>query len=286
MEVGKPDITADQISENFVDLEKVIREKKPGLAKLLPGFLIRFLKRIIHEKDVNDIIYRNRDKFGLEFVDRLIAEFKTTNVVIGLENIPKEGRYILVANHPLGGLDGVALMSVAGKVRKDIIFPVNDLLMNLPNLKQLFAPINKHGSNKENLKIIEDIFASDLFILYFPAGLVSRKQGGRIIDLEWKKSIIGWAKKHRRDIIPAYIDGSNTNFFYNLAKYRKLLGIKQNIEMLFLVDEMFKQKDKKLTFYIGKPISYTTFDNSHTNIEWAQILKDKVYSLKQKMEKQ
>jgi putative hemolysin len=170
-------------------------------------------------------------------------------------------------------------MSVVGKVRHDIIFPVNDLLMNLPNLKQLFSPINKHGSNKENIKIIEDIFASEMFVLYFPAGLVSRKQKRSIIDLDWKKSVISWAKKYERDIIPVHIDGRNTNFFYNLARLRKKIGIKANIEMLFLPDEMFKQKNKTLSFTIGEPISYQNFDNTHTNVEWAQILKEKVYAL-------
>jgi putative hemolysin len=268
-----------QISENFIDLEKVIRDKSPALARAMPGFIISLLKRIIHQKEINGIIYRNRDKFGLDFVDSLIDEFRANNKVIGIENIPKEGRYILVANHPLGGLDGVALMSVVGSVRKDIIFPVNDLLMNLPNMKELFSPINKHGSNKDNLKMIENIFSSDLFILYFPAGLVSRKQGGKIIDLDWKKSVISWAKRHKRDVIPVHIDGRNTGFFYNLARLRKKLGIKANIEMLFLPNEMFRQKDKTITFTIGEAVSYTTFDDSRKDHEWAQILKKKVYSL-------
>lgn len=279
MQEKEADISNIQITEKFIDLKKVISEKSKTLARAIPGFVIKFLKRIIHEDEINEIIYSNRDKFGLEFVDRLIDEFKTTIKVNGIENIPEEGRYILVSNHPLGGLDGVALMSVVGKIRKDIIFPVNDILMNLPNLKQLFAPINKHGSNKDNIRIIESILSSELFILYFPAGLVSRKQKGKIIDLEWKKSVVAWSKRYKRDIIPVHIDGRNTNFFYNLAKLRKKLGIKANIEMLFLPNEMFKQKDKILTFTIGETIPFTTFDKSHTNIEWAQILKEKVYSL-------
>jgi len=272
-------INTEKITEKFIDLENIIHTKSSALAKLLPGFVLRFLKRIIHEEKLNEIIYRNRNKFGLDFIDQLVDEFQTKIIVNGLENVPKDGRYILIANHPLGGLDGIALMSVIGKVRKDIIFPVNDLLMNLPNLKQLFAPINKHGSNKENIRIIEEVLASDAFILYFPAGLVSRKQGKKIMDLEWKKSVIVWAKKHKRDIIPVHIEGKNTNFFYNLARLRTFLGIRQNIEMLFLVDELFKQKDKEIIFTIGKPIPHSGFDNTHTYAEWAGIMKEKVYSL-------
>ncbi len=280
MEVKEQQRIEENIGENFLDLEKVIKNKNPGLAKLLPGFILRYLKRIIHEPKLNEIIYRNRDKFGLDFIDRLLEEFQIKLIVNGIENIPKEGRYILVANHPLGGLDGIALMGVVGKVRRDITFPVNDLLMNLPNLKELFSPINKHGTNRENIKIMGEVLASDAFVLYFPAGLVSRKQGRKILDLEWQKSAIFWAKKYKRDIIPVHIDARNTNFFYNLARLRAFFRIKQNIEMLYLVDEMFKQKDKEIIFTVGTTIPYTSFDNSHTYPEWAKILKKKVYSLK------
>ncbi len=280
MEVEEQNINGEEITENFIDLEKIISTKQSSLAKILPAFVIGYLKRIIHQQKLNDIIYRNRDKFGLDFIDRLIEEFQTKISVNGIENIPQTGRYILIANHPLGGLDGIALMGVIGKVRRDIVFPVNDLLMNLPNLKELFAPINKHGSNRENIKIIENVLASDAFVLYFPAGMVSRKKRKKIIDLEWKKSAVVWAKKHKRDIIPVHIDARNTNFFYNFARLRTFLGIKQNIEMLFLVDELFKQKDKEIIFTIGKSIPYTSFDNRHSNSEWAVIMKEKVYSQK------
>ena len=273
---------AEKIGQDFIDLKRIISTKSPALARMLPGFVLAYLKKVIHQDELNDIIYRNRFRFGLDFIDRLIEEFQTKVIVTGLEKIPREGRYILVSNHPLGGLDGIALMSVVGKVRRDIIFPVNDLLMNLPSLKELFAPINKHGSNRENIRIIEDVLASDAFILYFPAGLVSRKQGKKIIDLEWKKSVIVWAKKHRRDILTVHIEARNTNFFYNLAKLRTFLRIKQNIEMLYLVDEMFKQKDKKINITIGDVIPYSVFDNTHTDIDWANVLKGKVYDLKHK----
>lgn len=280
METEDKNKIAEGISNNFIDLKKIISSKSASLARLLPGFVLNYLKRVIHQDELNDIIYRNRYKFGLEFIDTLLEEFQTKIIVRGLEKVPRQGRYILVSNHPLGGLDGIALMSVIGKVRKDIIFPVNDLLMNLPNLKELFAPINKHGSNLENMKIMEEVFASDVFILYFPAGLVSRKQGKTIKDLDWKKSIISLARKHKRDIITTYIEARNTNFFYNLARLRTFLGIKQNIEMLYLVDEMFKQKDKDIIITIGNIIPFTFFDESHTYAEWANILREKVYQIK------
>jgi putative hemolysin len=179
----------------------------------------------------------------------------------------------------LGGLDGMALMKVVGEVRKDIVFPVNDLLMNVPNLLPLFIPINKHGSNTQNMLIMNDTFASDKTILYFPAGLCSRKQKGKILDLEWKKTFITKARTYKRDIIPVHINGRNSDWFYNLAKWRKRLGIKANIEMLYLVDEMYKQNNKNISITFGKPISWTTFDNRFPDIIWAKKVKQHVYTL-------
>jgi putative hemolysin len=137
------------------------------------------------------------------------------------------------------------------------------------------------------LRIINETFASDVSVLYFPAGLVSRKQKHGIIkDLEWKKTFISYAKKYKRNIVPAFIEGRNSNFFYNLANFRKRIGIKQNIEMLYLVDEFYKQKDKCLGIYFGKPINYTVFDKRFTDLEWAGKVKEHVYELKQNNSKE
>jgi len=264
----------------FIEIEKIIRNKNPRLLKFLPGFVISYLKRILHEDEINDFIERNGDAYGLDFVERIVKEFIRELTVGGTENIPSQKRIIIASNHPLGGLDGVALMHEAGKIRKDILFPVNDLLMNLDNLKSLFIPVNKHGSNAQNVKIINDTFASDVSILYFPAGLCSRKQKhGAILDLEWKKTFVSYARKYKRDIIPTYIEGRNSNFFYNLARLRKTLGIKQNIEMLYLVDEVYKQKNKKINIKFGKPIPFETFDKRFSDKEWAEKIKEHVYRL-------
>lgn len=268
-----------EITKNFIDIEKVFSEKNPKLAGLIPGFIFSYLKRVIHQEEINDTIYTHRDKFGLAFLNEILDRFGVEVVTIGLENVSEKGRYLLASNHPLGGLDGMALMREIGKVRKDFLFPVNDLLMNLPNLKELFIPINKHGSNAENIRIFNETFASDHLLLYFPAGLVSRKQNGKIVDLEWKKTFLSKAIRYKRDIIPVFIDGRNSNFFYNLSNLRKKLGIKANIEMLYLVDEMYKQKDKTITIIFGKPIPYTVFDKRHSYGEWADILKQYVYAM-------
>jgi len=272
-----------EISNKFIDLEKIIGSKNPKVLKFIPSFVMNYLKKVIHVDELNAAIYRNRDKIGVDFATAILEDFGAIIKVQGLENITPNGRYILASNHPLGGLDGLALISRIGSYRKDILFPVNDLLMNLPQLKPIFIPINKHGKNTENIQILEQAFSSNAMILYFPAGLVSRKQKKGIIkDLEWKKTFITKAKQYQRDIIPVYIDGVNSNFFYNLAKLRKKAGIKANFEMLYLVDEMYKQKNKTINIILGKPISYNTFDKNFTDQQWAEKLKNHVYSLDNK----
>ncbi len=270
---------SNQKKEAFLDLDRVIGNKNPALHKIMPRFVLNYLKKVIHQDDLNDIVRNNRNLFGLDFLDACLKGFGVNIIYKGLENVSAEGRWIVASNHPLGGLDGMALMWVIGKIRKDIVFPVNDLLMNITNLKDLFIPINKHGSNASNIRIIDDTFASDRAMLFFPAGLCSRKLKNGICDLEWKKSFITKARAYKRDVIPCFINGRNSDWFYNLARLRALIGIKSNIEMLYLVDEMFRQRDKEIVITFGKPISYTIFDKKKTDVAWAQKLKDHVYSL-------
>ena len=272
-------MTGDAITPRTIDIEKVFREKSPNGARFIPRFVFAYLRKKIHEKEINAFLYDHRDLLGLPFVDMLVLEFGAKIEISGMENLPEKGRALVAANHPLGGLDGVVLMHVVGKKRKDFLFPVNDLLLFLPTLKPLFIPINKHGSNQENLQILDNAFDSENLILYFPAGLVSRKQNGRIEDLEWKKTFISKAVKFRRDVIPTFVEGANSNFFYNLANMRKKLGIKANIEMLYLPDEMFKQYNKTIHITFGKPIPYGTFDKRHNYNEWALLVKKYVYSM-------
>ena len=271
------------ITKRTLNVEKQFKEKSPKLGKFIPGFLFSYLRKIVHEKELNKLLYDNRDNLGLDFIDAALKDAGTILKINGLENISENGRFIVAANHPLGGLDGIALMKAVGKKRKDIIFPVNDLLMAVPNFGDLFIPLNKHGSNAENLKIINDTFDSEKILLYFPAGLVSRKHdNGEIKDLEWKTTFISRAVKHKRDVIPTFIEGHNSKFFYNLAYWRKKLGVKANLEMLFLSNEMYKQVGKPITITFGKPISYQTFDKRFNRKKWANILKEYVYEIAQK----
>lgn len=263
----------------LIDVERVIQAKSPSMAPYIPGFLIRYLKRIIHQDAVNEFIIKSNHLQSLDFADAIMVEFNAKVEVVGIEHIPVDGRVIIASNHPLGGPDGIALMQQVGRVRTDLQFPVNDILMFLENLKPLFIPINKHGSNAENIRILNDTFAGDAVICYFPFGLVSRKRKGVIADLEWKKTFISKAKRFKRDIIPTHISGRNSNFFYRLANIRKALGIKMNFEMLYLADEFYKQSGNTIQIKFSQPISYTVFDRRYSDAEWAEKLRRYVYWL-------
>jgi 1-acyl-sn-glycerol-3-phosphate acyltransferase len=264
-----------------IDLEKVIASKNPRLLRFMPGFLLRYIKRTIHQEDINRFLSENGHKKDFEFAEAALHELGVTIKWVGLENIPRSGGVIMASNHPLGGVDGMALINVVGKVRRDIHFLVNDILMNLKPLAGVFVPVNKHGKNSaEMVAKMDEVYASDHAVLIFPAGLVSRKQeGGVIKDLQWKKSFIGRARKYRKNVIPVYVDGRNSDFFYNLARFRKSIGIKANIEMFYLPDEMYRQKGKTITIIFGEPVSWETFDDSRSDAEWAAWMKERVYAL-------
>ncbi len=264
-----------------IDVEQVLYSKNPALKKAVPGFLIRYLKRIVHQDELNEFLAKEGHLRDAEFIEAGLKYFNIKYNVYCRENIPREGRYFFVSNHPLGGLDGLVFISELSKYFRDLKFPVNDILMNIKNLSGIFVPINKHGSQgKEAVRMIEDAYVSDCQILYFPAGLCSRKKRGIISDLKWHKSFISKAVQHKRDIVPAFFSGRNSDFFYNLSNIRNFLGIKANIEMLYLADEMFRQKGKEINLVFGKPIPWQTFDHSKTPLEWASWVKEKSYELK------
>ena len=267
-------------NSKFIDIDKVFHDKNPKLKKYIPKFLINYLKRITHQEEVNGFMRDNQHLFGVEYAEAIIANFQSRYVIKGKENLPEEGRFVFAANHPLGGLDGVIFVAAAGQFFQDLKFPVNDILMNITNLGSIFLPINKHGGHsRDAAKRIDEAYASDKQILMFPSGLVSRRKKGVIRDLDWKRNFINKAVAHNRDIIPVHISGRNTNRFYRLANWRKRLGIKVNIEMLYLVDELYLQKNKTITVTFGKPIAINGVKNAQTSNEWAQKIKNEVYAL-------
>ena len=270
---------AEKLQRKTIDVEGVLAKKNPNLARFLPKIVINYLKHIVHQDEVNAMINKASNLYGLDFVDAILTQYEILVKPIGIENIPPQGRVIVASNHPLGGIDGVGLMQAVGRVRKDILFPVNDILLYLENLKPLFIPINKLGSNVENIRLFNESFASNNLICYFPFGLVSRRKNGKIEDLEWKKTFITKARSNKRDIIPTHISGRSSNFFYNLSEIRKKLGIRANIEMLYLSDEFHKQKGSTMRITFGKLIPWQTFDNRFSDAQWAEKLRIHSYEL-------
>lgn len=274
--MGNEKTVAAEIGPRYIDLKKILAAKGVKVGPLTRWLL----ERLLHVKDLNAGIYNNRDKFGLDFVEAFFyGDLGVTVNTVHAERIPQEGYPIVAGNHPLGGPDGLALMGAVGRRRKDILFPVNDFLMHLPGLKSLFVPIDKVNKNK-NIEALENAFAGENTLLYFPAGMCSRLVKGEIRDLEWKPTFVKKAVKYHRDIIPVYFDARNRRRFYWLANLRKRLGVKFNFEMALLPAETFAQRGKTFTLVVGKPIGWSRFDNSHTAKEWAAMLHDYVYRLK------
>lgn len=266
-----------------IDVDAIFKAKSPRIYSFLPRFALNYIKRTIHQDDVNEALEKYQDKYGLDFISHILGFYGISYSVSGEDNIPLEGRYIFVSNHPLGGLDGIVFLDIVGRYHKKLKFIVNDLLLNIKNLEPVFIPVNKHGRQSiQYVRKIEALYESDEQVLYFPAGLCSRRQGGKIIDLEWKKNFIKKAIEHKRDIVPVHFEGQNSSFFYRLANLRQGIGIKANIEMFYLPDEMFRQRHKKIHVTIGKPVSYSTLDKSKTHSEWAEEIKGIVYRLGKK----
>ncbi len=263
-----------------INVTDVIRSKNPRLLKFLPRFIIRKIEKIIHQDEVNWYLKEHHQADGYEFVTAGLKMFGARVHVEGKENVPEGKRLLFASNHPLGGLDGLVFVNVVHEMLGEIRFPVNDLLLNIPNFKEIFLPVNKHGSNsRDAFKAIDEAYQGNCQILYFPAGLCSRKIKGQIVDLEWRSSFISQAVKYQRDVVPVYIEGRNSNFFYNLANLRKRLKIKANIEMFFLVDEMYNQYNRDISISFGEPIPWQTFDKSKNNQEWANFVRQKAYAL-------
>jgi len=263
-----------------IDIKEVFRKKNPRVARIIPGFIYGYIKRIIHQDEMNNVLAQHGNREGLDFINKILEYFQVKIDVKHAERIPSEGKFIFSANHPLGGLDGLVFAHVIGQRFPNIKFIVNDLLMNVKNMDSIFIPVNKHGKQSvEYVRRIEKTYESDAQILNFPAGLCSRKQKGVICDTEWKKSFVTKAIRHKRNIIPVHIDGRNSNFFYNLANIRKFLGIKTNFEMFYLVDEMFKQKNRYITLTIGEPIHYTSLQQQMKPQAWAEEIKRYIYNL-------
>ena len=229
----------------LIDIDKILKEKAGSKARRVPRFVVSYLKRIVHQDEINAFLSSVSDKKGVDFLEACMDYLDIKLEVEGLENLPDDRLCTFVSNHPLGGQDGIALGYVLGKhYDGKIKYLVNDLLMNLHGLAPLCIPINKTGSQSRD----------------FP----------RMVEAGFRT---------QRDVVPIHFEGRNSDFFYNLANLCKFLGIKFNIAMLYLADEMYKNRHKTFKITIGKPIPWQTFDKSRSQAAWAAYVRELVYKL-------
>lgn len=273
-----------EVTERTIDIDAILQSKMGNKARRVPRFIVNWLKHIVHQDEVNSFLWDAKDLQGTPWLQAGIDFLDNKIVVKGMENLPDDSdgkRYTFVSNHPLGGIDGIAIGSIIGKRYNDNFrYLVNDLLMNLPGLAPLCIPINKTGKQSRDFPaMVEAGFASNHHMVMFPAGLCSRKIKGEIHDLPWTKTFISKSVQTQRDVVPIHFSGQNSEKFYRIANICKALRLKFNFAMLFLADEMFKNRGKTFEVTIGKPIPWQTFDKSRKPKEWAQYVQDLVYKL-------
>ncbi len=264
---------------NHVNIEEMLG---PKLRKKMPRFLINYLKKIVHESEMNEAIDQSNGLSGPEFFKYALSYLDITYTVVGEENLPKDGKYIFVGNHPLGGAEALMVGEIIRRnYGNNIRFIVNSLISELKPLAGIFTPVNLLGGaqNRELGVAVEELFNSDSQVCIFPAGTCAKKEKGEITELPWKKMFVGRAKKFQRTVIPFHCTGRNSNWFYFISNVSKFLGLKVNIGMLYLVDELFKNQHKHFTITIGKPISWQTFDTQKTDLQWAHHVRKLVLDL-------
>jgi len=269
--------------KNFkpINLRELFMDKNPKLGRWIPGFVYKLFSRILRIDFMNDpILYNHGYKKDEEFSRASIEAFNVSLDIEGKENLNPEGRFMFVSNHPLGGFDGMMVISELSYIYSKMKVLANDLLTRVDTMDGIFVPINKHGAQaRENIKRINEVFESDEQVMSFPAGLVSRRKKGKIEDPEWQKSFIVKAVQTKRDVVPIHVSGRCSNFFYKLSNVRKFLGIKANLEMFFLPNESYRHRNKHFVITFGKAIPYSTFDNRETPHAWAQLVRQHVYTL-------
>lgn len=278
----------DKNYRKTIDIDAVLQGKMGKKARWVPRPAVSWLKKTIHQDEVNDFLWESRGLTGTPWLKATMKYLDMTLEIEGAENLPSkdDGRlYTFVSNHPLGGIDGVALGSIIGEHYDDNFrYLVNDLLMNLPGLAPLCIPINKTGKQSRDFPaMVEAGFRSDHHMLMFPAGICSRKgNDGQIRDIDWKKTFVSKSVETHRDVVPIHFGGRNSEKFYRIANLGDRLKLKFTIATLWLVDEMYKNVGKTFRVTIGKPIPWQTFDKSKSPVQWAQWVKEQVYSLPEK----
>ena len=266
--------------ENYlVDIEKILG---PKLRKKLPRFAINFLKRRLHQDQVNEAIMGANPYHGAGFFDEALKYLNITYRTRGEEKLDKDKKYIFVCNHPLGGPEALIIGSVFHRLYGEgFQVPVTPIMANLKPLAEFFTPVNNLSSkqSRDLGERIAKMFNSDQQVVVFPAGLCARKIKGKITEMPWKKMFVTQARRYERDVVPVHMSGHNSKWYFFLCKLSKFLRLKINIGMLYLVDELFKQRGNEFVITFGEPVPYTTFDKSKTDRQWAAEMQERVKAL-------
>lgn len=263
-----------------IDIEAVLRGKAPRLARWVPGFIVSYLKRIVHEREINEIIALGWELPPREFIHLVFERMQIRYTVEGLDRLDPRKRYLFASNHPFGGMDGMMLADELIGHFGDVRVVVNDLLMNIAPLSPLWVPVNKHGAqNAAYARRFDEAMFGELPVLTFPAGLCSRRHGGVVADPEWKTSFVKRAYASQREIVPIFVEGELSDFFYRLSNLRTRLGVKFNIEMLYLADEMFRQRGRSFRIRVGDPIPAEELAACGSLREQTEYVRTKTYLL-------
>jgi len=271
------------LSKEYINIQKLIKESDSKLLKRLPNIAIYLIKLIIRQNEINRILNKYAGYEGVDFLPKIIDELNIKVEIEGKENLPKNSRCFFVANHPFGFVDGLILTNIVARKYGRFKAIGNEVFALVPHVKPIVTAVNVFGANsREYLLELEKVFASDLPITHFPAGLVSRIKHRKVEDREWQKSFITKAIEHQRNVVPLYFYGRNSRLFHIIYVGRKAMGIKTNLELVLLPREIFNKKNKTIKVRIGSPIAYQTFKSTKTHYEWAQFVKEQVYTLKSK----
>ena len=265
-------------TDYLLDLNKVLG---PKLSKKLPGFVKRFIARRLHVKEINDCVMHAEHYAGVGFFDEALKYVGITYRVRGEENIDLSKKYIYVCNHPLGGPEALIIGSIFRKIYGDgFTVPSNQILYNLKPLQEFFVPVSVGGKQGRDIaEKVASMFESGKRVLVFPAGLCARTFKGVVTEMPWKKMFVAQARKYQRDVVPVHISGHNSKWYFFLSWLSRTLKLKFNIGMIFLVDELFKQRGNEFVITFGKPIEYDRFDKTKTDLQWADEVKNIVKNL-------
>lgn len=263
-----------------IDIGAVLADKAPRLAPWIPRFAVNWLRRTVREAEINYILEHYWNLPPQEFIRACFREWDVTYSIEGLDKLDPKGRYLFVANHPFGGMDGMMLADKLIDRFGDARVVVNDLLMHVEPLQPLWIPVNKHGTQSAAYahKFDQEL-CGELPILTFPAGLCSRCIGGEVTDLPWRINFLKKAYSSQRQVVPIFVEGRLSNFFYRIDRLRKALRIKFNIEMLWLPDEMFSQRGKHFRIVVGEPIPMGDLQCFGSLREQADEVRKKTYFL-------